>query len=135
MLPVLQAASSGVANISEVVKSIAKELNLSEEDKKITVSNGSSLLYTRVSWAKSYLIQAGLIESTGRGTFTITKDGRELLTQHPKEINKNTLKKYDNFNNFMKKGTKNTKKSNVDVNDVSDLDETNLWLANYYLVY
>ena len=35
MLPVLQAASSGVANISEVVKSIAKELNLSEEDKKI----------------------------------------------------------------------------------------------------
>lgn len=123
MLPVLQAASSGVANISEVVKSIAKELNLSEEDKKITVSNGSSLLYTRVSWAKSYLIQAGLIESTGRGTFTITKDGKELLKQHPKEINKNTLTKYDNFNNFMKKENKNTKKSNVDVNDVSDLDE------------
>lgn len=91
MLPVLKSASKGSVYISDVVKQLADEMHISEEDRKLTISNGSSLLYGRISWAKTYLMQAGLLESVGRGQFTITSAGETLLAQNPKQINNKIL--------------------------------------------
>lgn len=75
MLPVLKSAANGAVNISDVVNKLADEMHISDEDRKIKISSGSSLLYGRVSWAKTYLLQAGLLESVGRGLFKATNEG------------------------------------------------------------
>ena len=121
MLPVLKSASKGSVYISDVVKQLADEMHISEEDRKLTISNGSSLLYGRISWAKTYLMQAGLLESVGRGQFTITSAGETLLAQNPKQINNKILEKYPSFNAFKQSSKK--KKDNAEIADGSDLDE------------
>ena len=115
MLPVLKAASHGTVNIAD-------EMNISDEDRKIKISSGSSLLYGRISWAKTYLLQAGLLESVGRGQFVATAEGLSLLAKNPKEINNKILEKYPSFNAF-KKRSKKTKEKSSSSSDTSDLDE------------
>lgn len=122
MLPVLKSAANGAVNISDVVNKLADEMHISEEDRKIKISNGSSLLYVRISWAKTYLLQAGLLESIGRGLFKATTEGLLLLSKNPKEINNKTLEKYPSFNAF-KKRSKKTKENTNNIGESSDLDE------------
>ena len=122
MLPVLKSAANGAVNISDVVNKLADEMHISDEDRKIKISSGSSLLYGRVSWAKTYLLQAGLLESVGRGLFKATNEGLSLLSKNPKEINHKTLEKYPSFNAF-KKRSKKSKENTSNIIDASDLDE------------
>lgn len=122
MLPVLKSAANGAVNISDVVNKLADEMHISEEDRKIKISSGSSLLYGRISWAKTYLMQAGLLESVGRGSFKATSEGLSLLSKNPKEINNKTLENYPSFTAFKKR----SKKSKENINNIvesSDLDE------------
>ena len=121
MLPVLKTAANGPVSISNIIEEIADKANISEEDRKIKTSNGSGLLYSRISWAKSYLVQAGLLEIIGRGLFKATKEGLDLLASNPKEISNKTLEKYPSFNAF-KKRSKKTKETS-EVVDSTDLDE------------
>ncbi len=122
MLPVLKAAQNGAVSISDVIDNIANDANISDEDRKIKTSTGSTLLYSRVSWAKSYLVQAGLLEIVGRGLFKVTPEGLSLLAKNPKEINNKTLEKYPSFNAF-KKRSKKTKEKINNIVENSDLDE------------
>lgn len=122
MLPVLKAAAKGNVYISDVVKEIADEMHISEEDRKLSMSNGSSLLYGRISWAKSYLIQAGLLESTGRGQFTISSEGVALLAKNPNKIDNKILEQYPSFNAFKKRSKKSSNKVEK-TNANEDLDE------------
>ena len=122
MLPVLKSAANGAVNISDVVYKLADEMHISEEDRKIKISSGSSLLYGRISWAKTYLIQAGLLESVGWGLFKATPEGLSLLANNPKEINNKILEKYPSFNVF-KKRSKKAKEKTSNIVENSDLDE------------
>lgn len=122
MLPVLKSAEKGAVSISDVIDMIANNANVSDEDRKIKTSTGATLLYSRISWAKSYMVQAGLLEIVGRGQFKATKEGLALLATNPKEINNKTLSKYPSFNLF-KKRSKKTKEITNSVGENSDLDE------------
>ena len=122
MLPVLESAAHGAVNISDVVNKLADDMHISEEDRKIKISSGSSLLYGRISWAKTYLMQAGLLESVGRGQFIATAEGLSLLAQKPKEINNKILERYTSFNAFKKRSKKSTKQQE-NLTENSDLDE------------
>lgn len=122
MLPVLESAAHGAVNISDVVNKLADDMHISEEDRKIKISSGSSLLYGRISWAKTYLMQAGLLESVGRGQFIATAEGLSLLAQKPKEINNKILERYPSFNAFKKRSKKSTKQQE-NLTENSDLDE------------
>ena len=122
MLPVLKSAQNGAVSISDVIDDIANNANISDEDRKIKTSTGSTLLYSRVSWAKSYLVQAGLLEIVGRGLFKATNEGLSLLSKNPKEINNKTLEKYPSFNAF-KKRSKKSKENTSNIIEASNLDE------------
>ncbi|MBD5391507.1 restriction endonuclease [bacterium] len=108
MLPVLKAAATGNVNLADVVKDIAAQMRFSEEDRKQTISNGTSLIYNRIAWAKTYLMQASLIHSMGRGQFTISPEGKKLLATNPKEINNKTLEEYESFKEFRKRSNKSS---------------------------
>lgn len=111
MLPVLKKAATGSVHISDVIKSIAEEMQISHEERRLTIPSGRSLLYERVSWAKTYLMQAGLLERTGRGSFKISQDGKALLAKKLDRVDNKILASYPSFQDFLKRGKKDSEKS------------------------
>ncbi len=111
MLPVLKKAATGSVHISDVIKSIAEEMQLSDKERRLTIPSGRSLLYERVSWAKTYLMQAGLLERTGRGSFKISQDGKALLAKKLDRVDNKILADYSSFQDFLKRGKKDSEKS------------------------
>jgi len=108
MLPLLKLASDGKEHkFSQAVEKLADEFNLSTEERNELLPSGSQAVFNnRVGWARSYLKQAGLLESPKRGFFTITPKGTELLGANPEKIDISVLEKYPEFIDF-----KNRKKA------------------------
>ncbi len=106
MLPVLMSAADGEVRISEVVRQLADELSLSEEDRsELLPSRRQAVFDNRVRWAKTYLTKAGLIESTRRAHFRITDRGRQALAENPDRIDNNYLSQFPEFEEFRSRST------------------------------
>ncbi len=88
-------------NISELYSILADDLGLSEGDRIEMVPSGKQLTYkNRISWARTYLKKAGLIESPARGISRITTRGLEVLNNPPEKLNVKFLKQYPEFVKF-----------------------------------
>ena len=106
MLPVLMSAANGEVRISEVVRQLADELSLSEEDRsELLPSRRQAVFDNRVRWAKTYLTKASLIESTRRAHFRITERGRQALAENPDRIDNNYLSQFPEFEEFRSQST------------------------------
>ncbi len=88
MLPLLQFAADGDEHTSaEAIEHIAKRFDLSDDERREMVPSGQQpRLNNRVAWSRTYLKNAGLLESTGRSRFRITNRGREVLARKPERI-------------------------------------------------
>ncbi len=102
MLPLLKFAGDRQEHkIHEAITHIASVFNLTEQDRKEILPSGSQrILDNRVSWARTYLQKAGLLESPRRSYFKITEAGREVLNDPPTEINVKFLEQFPQFINF-----------------------------------
>ncbi len=100
--------------IQEIRNYIIKVYNISELEQKETLNSGRNLFTNRVGWTATYLKKAGVISSSKRGIFSITKDGLELLKKNIK-IDNNELSKFESFLKF--KGEIHNKKENIDNED------------------
>ncbi len=109
MLPVLQFVADGQEHhIRDVAQAIATYLQLSEEDlNEILPGSRKKKFYDRVQWAKTYLVQSKLVESTGRGLFRITPRGQLVLQSNPTAIDRNYLTQYPEFVEFQNRSTHN----------------------------
>ena len=115
MLPLLKLASdSEKHSMSEAYELMAKEFELTIEDRKVLTPSGQqSTFENRVGWARTYLKKAGLLASHERGYFEITDMGLNLLKEKPKKINKKTLMKYTEFKKFQTHQKKDENKPEV----------------------
>lgn len=101
MRPVLESSASGERVISEVVQELEDSIGLSEQDKTAMLPSGKQTRFSnRTHWAKSYLIQAGLLKSTGRGKFTLTGEGRKVLEDGPRKIDMSYLEQFPGYIEF-----------------------------------
>jgi len=101
MLPVLREAARGEVKISDVVQTLARELNLSDEERAALLPSGKQTTFAnRVHWAKSYLGKAGLVDLTRRAHFRITEQGRKVLQAPPERIDIGFLEQFPSFQNF-----------------------------------
>lgn len=102
MLPVLKLAADGEEHkFRQAVEELAEEFNLSTEERNELLPSGSQAVFNnRVGWARSYLKQAGLVASSKRGFFTITRIGTELLSTNPEKIDILVLEQYPEFVEF-----------------------------------
>lgn len=117
MRPVLRAALNGERYVGDVISELGDKLKLSPEELEETVASGKkTVLANRVHWAKSYLKQAGLVEYTRRGHFTLTERGRSALTGDNK-IDNAYLKQFPEFREFQ---------SRTNTSDDVAKDETSL---------
>lgn len=100
--PLLELASDGLEHsVREAREKIAKSMNLSDQDLSDLLPSGTQTKFdNRVAWAKSYFIQAKVLESTRRGCFRITDRGRELLSRGHARIDIRILDQYSEFVEF-----------------------------------
>lgn len=99
-LPVLKLATDGAEHtIAGTVERLGRELQLAPEDLEAVYESGSGLIFKdRISWARSYLKMAGLLESPRRGYLRITDRGKQLLSESPASINLGFLRqRYPDF--------------------------------------
>ena len=114
MLPVLKIAKDGNAYKSrDAIEILAEEVSLSDEERRELLPSGSQAVFdNRVGWARSYLKQAGLLESPKRGFFQITQRGKELLDSGITRIDNSVLAQFEEFQNFKNKN-QNQKKDDT----------------------
>ena len=102
--PLLDFAADGSEHsIQEARNVIAALMSLSEEDMKERLPSGIQTKFdNRVAWAKSYFIQAQVLEASRRGHFKITQRGIELHRKGLKRIDVKVLNQYPEFIEFHK---------------------------------
>lgn len=80
---------------------LAREFQLTDEERRDMLPSGQTATFdSRVSWARTYMKKAGLIEATKRGYVQITQRGHEVLKQNPKKITAEFLWQYEEFREF-----------------------------------
>lgn len=101
MLPVLRLAAKGEISVRESIQRIAKEFSLSDEDRSELLPSGKQTkLANRVHWAKTYLVQAGLLEITRRAHFKATQRGFDTLQKGLEKIDNSYLEQFAEFRDF-----------------------------------
>lgn len=104
MLPLLKLLEDGQPKtLNEVVKTLAEQFNLNEQDLKIKVPSGQMGLFrNRVGWTRSYLKKAGLIKYPDRGVYQITDFGKKYLEKGPDDLRIKHLKKMPDYIEWVK---------------------------------
>lgn len=102
MLPVLRLAYDKEEHkFAQAVEALADQFKLSDEERNELLPSGSQAVFNnRVGWARSYLKQAGLLESPRRGYFKITEEGLKLLSTKPDRVDISILEQYPEFIDF-----------------------------------
>lgn len=111
MLPLLRYAQDMQEHsLREATIAVSDSFGLSEEERSQLLGSGRKpIIDDRVGWARTYLGQAKLLESTRRGFFRITARGIELLQKNPTTINDQTLKQYIEFLEFLNRKSRKNK--------------------------
>lgn len=87
LLPLLQLVADGQATSTpSAVAALGETLKLTQNDRDERLASGKRLFNDRVSRARRYLIEAGLLQSVGRAQFQITPAGQALLATQPKTL-------------------------------------------------
>lgn len=100
MKPMLQIlAKESEMRLRQLNEALADHFGLTEEERAVLLPSGRQQVYrNRGGWAKTYLLKAGLIESTRRGYAQITDEGRAVLQRNPDSLNTRYLR--DHFAAF-----------------------------------
>lgn len=102
MLPLLQVAGDGQEHaMRDVIERLAADFHLSDAERSELLPSGQQQTFdNRAHWARTYLKQAGLLESPRRGYFKITQRGQEVLGKPPPRIDVDFLSQFPEFLQF-----------------------------------
>jgi restriction system protein len=102
MLPLLQLVADGKEHsIRDAREALAQKFGLSEAERKALLPSGQQPVFdNRVAWAKSYLQQAGVLDSPRRGHSQISERGRDILRDPPQRITVKYLERFPEFIEF-----------------------------------
>ncbi len=91
--PLLDIAADGEEHsVKEARQKIAASFSLSSEDLAELLPSGTQTKFdNRVAWAKSYFVQAKVLESPRRAHFKITDRGKQLHAKHQERIDNKIL--------------------------------------------
>ena len=83
MRPLLELHSDKNEHLNrDLVDTLAQQFKLTEEERREMLPSGRAKLFdNRVGWAKTYIANAGLIQSPKRAISVITERGIEVLNQ------------------------------------------------------
>ncbi|MFA5161487.1 MAG: restriction endonuclease [Elusimicrobiales bacterium] len=109
MLPLLKFCADGQEHsIKSASEHVANAFKLTEQEKKeLLPSQTQTVIYSRTSWARTYLSKAGLLAAPKKAHLIITTEGVEVLGQNPEKIDNKFLTRFPQFAEFKKAQTKN----------------------------
>ncbi len=83
-------------------ETLAAEFKLTPADRAEMLPSGKQSVFdNRVGWTKTYLDKAGLLGTVRRGVYRTTKAGKAVLIEQPPRIDKQYLKRFDAFQQFL----------------------------------
>lgn len=102
MRPVLVYLADGqVRRSRDITEAMSDEFGLTAEERSAMLPSGVAKTMTnRVGWALTYLTQAGLIDSAGRGLKVISDKGRAAIKANPDRIDMKVLESYPAYIEF-----------------------------------
>jgi restriction system protein len=102
MLPLLKHLSDGKEHsLPESTVAVAEQFGLSEADRQQLLPSGQqTVIRNRLGWARTYMAKAGLLASTRRAFWQITKRGRDVLAKDPDRIDVHFLQQFPEFVQF-----------------------------------
>ena len=105
MLPVLQALSDGQEQpVRQLIERVADRVQISAEDRTELLPSGRTPRYvSRIHWATTYLVHAGLAVRPRRAVVQITAEGRRVLATSPPRIDNAFLEQYPSFLDFQRR--------------------------------
>lgn len=84
MAPILRISADGaLRDRSQITAEAADDVNLTADERGITLTTGQPMYANRVGWAISHLTKSGALERPERGKYVISPLGRRLLSERP----------------------------------------------------
>ena len=102
MLPLLELAGDNkIHRVREAVELLAQRFRLTAEERQELIPSGRvSRFHNNVTWARTYMKKAGLLEDPKRGEFCITERGNRILKSEPTRIGLKFLDQFAEFREF-----------------------------------
>lgn len=100
MLPLLRQVAEGDQPVQSAIRALADQFHLAPEDRQAVLPSGTPVFSSRVQWAATYLVQAGLLTRPRRGVLQITERGRAALAENLNKIDNQFLSQFEGFNDF-----------------------------------
>lgn len=70
--------TGGSGTAAEVIDGVIEKMKIPEAEQEITTKGGQSRLPNEIQWARFYLAQAGLIDSSKRGIWSLSENGLSI---------------------------------------------------------
>ena len=91
-------ADMKVHKSNEIKNLLAIKFGVSDVEREERLPSGRQAIFdNRITWTRTYLKKAGLIESPTRGTYQLTAIGKKVLEENPKVIDNHYLNQFDSF--------------------------------------
>ncbi len=119
LYPFLKLMGDGTPrNLSQICEELSKSMNLTAEELAETYeTSGHNRHYGRCGWARTWFMKAGIIDSPNKGVYTISQEGKDLLSSGETKITQRFLiEHYPSFASFAK-AKKKTGKSDCPLGD------------------
>ncbi len=101
MAPVLRALQDGQPrSISQIREVVASQMGITDEDRRELIKSGVPVFDSRVGWAVTYMVQAGLVRRPKRAINQITDRGLQVLRDHPARVDNHILEQFEEFREF-----------------------------------
>ena len=124
MLPVLIRCAEQPWVMRDLIARVADDLDLDEDERDQEIpSGGTTVVASRIHWAKTYLKQAGIVEQPKRGIVQISDRGRVFLSTNPKKIDIEALLQFPEFVDFLNR-TKSATDQRQQIRSSSDRQHT-----------
>lgn len=122
LAPIMRYSLNGEEHgLSETIEEMSKQFSLTPEQRSLLMPSGRrTYIYDRVAWAITYLVQADLLERTGRSKYIISKKGKEEAKIMPDKIKWVYLEKFPSFKAFKEI---RHKAANKGINDKFGMEE------------
>jgi restriction system protein len=73
--------TGGSGTAVEVIDNVIEKMKIPDSEQEETLKNGQSRIRNQIQWARFYLVQAGLLDSSKRGIWSLTEKGLSIDTK------------------------------------------------------
>lgn len=131
LYPFLKIMGDGkIRNISDIRSELASTMKLSQEDLSETLEkSGQYRHHDRCSWAKTYLLKAGLIVCPQRAHFVVSEEGKKLLASGITYITQKFL--IEHYPSFAEFANHKKDSSGIKPDKIEDTTPTDRMIAAY----